>query len=121
MFDFIHRKANWQLSETVIGKTTVFRGEICGQDKVSIYGMVEEEIDIINDIVIDKNGKFDGLLIANNATIYGEFRGIADVRCVFKLFESAHVRCDLKAREMITEKGALFSGQYERHGYERSC
>ena len=115
MFDFIHRKANWQLSETVIGKTTVFRGEISGQDKVTIYGMVEDEIDIINDVVIDKEGKVDGVLIANNAMIAGEFRGIADVRLVFKLLETAHVQCDLKAYEIITDKGAFFSGNFERH------
>lgn len=115
MFKFKQKEKATQANDTIIGENAVFRGKISGHGKVTISGNVEGVIEVLNEVVIDLTGSFNGKLIANDVVIAGRYKGNADVCGDVHLFSSAYVTCDVKARALISDEGAFFNGNCELH------
>jgi cytoskeletal protein CcmA (bactofilin family) len=100
---------------TCIGSGAIFKGKINGKEKVTICGQFDGEIDVLAEVVIEETGIAKGLLIANDATISGKFKGNTDICGDVRLCKNAHVNGHIKARALITDEGAYFEGHCELH------
>lgn len=100
---------------TRIGSGAILKGKINGKEKITICGQFEGEIDVLAEVAIEETGSAKGLLIANDATISGNFKGNTDICGDIRLCKNARVNGHIKARALITDEGAYFEGHCELH------
>lgn len=106
--------------ETVIGKDTMFKGNISSKGTIRIDGQFEGDISTIGNIMVGDNAIITAQLTALNATIAGTVYGNVDVSEKLELLPSARMYGDIKVGVVTISEGATFKGSCEmRQGVEQ--
>jgi len=96
--------------DTVIGKDSVFKGNINSKGLIRIDGEAEGHLTNKGDVVIGESGKILADLKARNVTIAGHFEGTLEAEGKLELKKTATVTGNFKANGLIVEEGAVMSG-----------
>ena len=110
----MRRKQKDQSSEsgrTIIGPSLSFKGEITGEEDLTVQGRVEGTIDLKkNHVTIGRTGHIKADVYGRSITIEGEVQGslFGEERIVLR--QSGTVRGDMRAPAVNLEEGANFKG-----------
>ncbi len=99
--------------DTVIGKDTIFKGNINSKGLIRIDGKAEGQLINKGDAVIGESGKVLADIKARNITIAGYFEGTLEAEGKLELKKTATVAGTFKANGLIVEEGAIMSGDLE--------
>lgn len=99
--------------ETIIGKNTIFKGNISGAGTIRIDGQFEGEINTTGNILVGETSKVNAQIKAMNATIAGTIHGNVDITEKLDLLSSAQVYGDIRAGVLSICEGAIFKGACE--------
>ncbi len=104
---------------TIIGKDTIFKGNINGKGLLRIDGEVEGNISNTGDIIIGENGTAKVELKARNITIAGYCEGVIEAEGRVELKNTGTSIGTLKTKKLLIEEGAVLSGSTEMQAKEQ--
>lgn len=104
--------------ETIVGKNTIFKGNISGTGTIRIDGQFEGEINTKGNILIGETSKVTAQIKAMNATIAGTIYGNIDISEKLDLLPSAQIYGDIKVGVLSISDGAVFKGACEMRDKE---
>ncbi len=94
----------------IIGKGIVIRGSLTGGGDLIIEGLVEGQVALKNHLTIERTGRVQAEIRADQLTINGEASGNIDAGSRVSINSSAKVTGDIKAPRVVIEDGAVFNG-----------
>jgi cytoskeletal protein CcmA (bactofilin family) len=97
--------------DTLIGKNSVFRGNMDAEGTLRIEGSMEGELNIKGDVVLADTGKVTGNIIATNAHIAGKIEGNIKVASQLHLTQTSFIDGDIEVGNLIVDEGAVFTGK----------
>ena len=101
--------------ETIIGKNTIFKGNISGTGTIRIDGQFDGEIDTKGNIFVGETSKVTAQIKATNATVAGTIYGNVHISERLDLLSSAQIYGDLNVGVLSIAEGAVFKGACEMH------
>ncbi len=112
MFNKEAKKEIEQLSNssTIVGKGTVMEGNIETFGNVRIEGKVIGNIKTKSKAAIGDSARIEGTILAQNAEIAGEVKGLVEVSELLVLKSTAIIHGDIVTNKMVVEAGATFNG-----------
>ncbi len=96
---------------TIIGPSISIKGEITGEEDLTVQGQVEGAIELKkNNVTIGRTGRIKADVYGRSITIEGEVQGnlFGEERIVLQ--QSGSVRGDMKAPAINLEEGGKFKG-----------
>jgi len=99
--------------ETIVkvGKSIHIRGELSGNEDLTIEGSVEGKIELKDhNLVVGSTGKIQAEIHAKTVTIQGEVQGNVHAEERIELAASGTVKGDLVAPRIVISDGARFKG-----------
>ncbi|MBA1335054.1 MAG: hypothetical protein HPY66_0676 [Firmicutes bacterium] len=97
--------------DTLIGKSSNFKGNMNASGTVRIEGVFEGELNIEGDIVVGETGKIIGNVNATNAHVSGKVEGNLKVKGQVHLTSSSSVDGDVEVGNFVVDEGAVFTGR----------
>lgn len=112
MFNQEEKKVAEELSNSsnIIGKGTTLEGNIEAYGNIRIEGRVVGSIVTKSKVALGKSCKVEGNILAQNAEVAGEVKGIVEVSDLLLLKSSAVIHGDIITNKLIVEAGATFNG-----------
>lgn len=103
-----------ELSTTVLGKETIFIGDLEFTDNLCIQGKFEGTIDAKGSLIIDKSAecKVDHIS-ASSITVDGKVLGNINAADKLEMKTGSEVRGNIKTSKLRIADGVLFEGQVE--------
>ncbi len=104
---------------TIIGSSLSFKGEITGEEDLTVQGQVEGTIDSKkNHVTIGRTGRIKADVYGRSITIEGEVQGnlFGEERIVLQ--QSGRVRGDMRAPAINLEEGAKFKGNIAMEAWD---
>jgi cytoskeletal protein CcmA (bactofilin family) len=98
-------------SSTIIGKGTVLEGNIETIGNIRVEGKAIGNIVCKSKIALGESSVVEGNVLAQNAEIAGEVKGVVEVSDMLILKSTAIVHGDIITNKIIIESGATFNGQ----------
>ena len=97
-----------------IGKSILIRGELSGNEDLTIEGNVEGKIELKDhNLVVGSTGKIQAEIHAKAVTIQGEVTGNVRAEDRIEISTSGTVKGDLVAPRIIISDGARFKGSVD--------
>jgi len=96
--------------ETLIGKDTMFKGNISSKGTIRIDGQFEGDIGTTGNIMVGDNAIIRAQVTALNATIAGTIYGNVDISEKLELMPSAKMYGDITVGILTVSAGATFKG-----------
>lgn len=108
-------KPNLAKEEVInIGKSVFIKGELTGDEDLTIEGRVEGKIELKDhNLVIGPNGKINAEINAKNVTIIGSVVGNITASDIIEIKSSGSVMGDIKAPRISVADGAHFKGSVD--------
>ena len=101
-------------SLTIISKSILIKGEIAGQEDLTIQGQVEGTMKLKdNHVTVGKTGHLTGDLRGKLISVEGEVQGNLFAQEKIELLPSAVVHGDLQAPVISLQEGAEFKGRID--------
>ncbi|MFQ5719517.1 MAG: polymer-forming cytoskeletal protein [Acidobacteriota bacterium] len=100
-----------------IGQSICIRGELTGQEDLTIEGKVEGKIDLQeHNLTIGPNGRIQAEVGARTVVVQGEVTGNIKARERVELAETGHVKGDIVSPRIVIADGARFKGSVDMSG-----
>ena len=97
-----------------IGKSVFIKGELTGDEDLTIEGRVEGKIELKDhNLVIGPNGKINAEINAKNVTVIGSVVGNISASEIIEIRSSGSVMGDIKAPRISVADGAHFKGSVD--------
>ncbi len=96
--------------ETVVGKTSILRGDLSSENSIRVDGLFEGSIASKGDVFIGVGSKITAGIVARNVTISGSVIGNVSVEEKLELLAGATLIGDIKVKKLVIEEGAEFKG-----------
>jgi cytoskeletal protein CcmA (bactofilin family) len=100
-------------SMTTIGKTVTVKGEISGDEALTIEGRVEGKITLQNSIYVKDTGVVNADVVSKSITIEGSVSGNIVASEKVEILPDGVMVGDIKAPRVVLNDGALLKGQIE--------
>jgi cytoskeletal protein CcmA (bactofilin family) len=97
-------------SSNIIGKGTIVEGNIETYGNIRVEGKVMGSVKSKSKIALGQSSYVDGNIIAQNAEISGEVKGVVEVTDQLILRPTAVISGDIITNKLIVESGATFNG-----------
>jgi len=108
-------KGNPTIEEVInIGKSVFIKGELTGDENLTIEGRVEGKIELKDhNLIIGPNGKINAEINAKNVTVIGSVVGNISATEVVEIKSSGSVMGDIKSVRVSIADGAHFRGSVD--------
>ena len=104
-----------------IGKTIVIRGELSGDEDLTIEGRVEGRISFENHhLTIGETGNVSAEVVAKTVTVLGKMEGNLYAKEKAEIAESGSLTGDIHSPRIVIAEGAKFKGAVEMTGGDSS-
>lgn len=100
--------------DTIIGKDTIFNGNIESSSSIRVEGRYEGQIVTEGDLIIGESGFVQGKVGAKNITVAGHLIGQIEARGKLELLPSANVQGEAQMMLLVVEEGAYFQGNCQQ-------
>lgn len=97
-------------AETRIGKGAVLDGNIETYGPVRLDGKIVGNIKSKSRVVLGETSALQGSILAQNAEISGEVKGLVEIADLLTLKSTAVINGDIVCNKLIVEAGAVFNG-----------
>jgi cytoskeletal protein CcmA (bactofilin family) len=101
---------------SVIGATTVVRGNLRGEGSLEILGRVEGDVSITGDVVVGESGRVRGQVSAGKISVLGAVQGDLRATQAVLVERGGKVAGDLSAPRIGIANGALVRGNVRTEG-----
>ncbi len=98
-------------SSNIIGKETTIEGDIITSGNVRIEGKLLGTLVTKSKAVFGDKSIVEGKIIAQNAEVAGNFKGIIEINELLILKPTAIVNGDIITKKLVFEKDAQFNGK----------
>jgi cytoskeletal protein CcmA (bactofilin family) len=98
---------------TTISKTVTIKGEIIGDEALTIEGKVEGKITLQNNVHVKDSGIVNADIISKSITIEGSVSGNITASEKVEIMPEGVMIGDIKAPRVVLNDGALLKGQIE--------
>jgi len=102
-------KADDANATTIITSGTTIRGDIEQKCNMHIDGIFEGKLQSNSEVIIDKNGKVEGELIANRVIVSGNVNGTIKADTI-EILPGGKVNGEVEAVNLIIEPKGVFEG-----------
>lgn len=96
---------------TIIGKGTVVTGDMQVQNSLRVDGTIRGKVNVTDTVLIGKEGKVEGEIIAKDVMIGGKIEGNVQAAGKVLLETNAQITGDIKASQLVVDEGATFDGK----------
>lgn len=93
-----------------LGKGTIISGNIESYGNIRIEGEITGDLITKSKVVLGDSAKVLGSVLAQNAEISGEVKGILEVSDLLILKPTAVINGDIVTNKLVVENGAQFNG-----------
>ncbi len=100
-------------SITTIGKSVTIKGEITGDESLTIEGKVEGKIHLQNSVYVKDTGVVNADIESKSITIEGSVSGNITATEKVEILPEGVMVGDIKAPRVVLNDGALLKGQIE--------
>lgn len=98
----------------MIGKSIVIKGELSGNEDLTIEGTVEGKISLTdNSVIVGADGRVTANIFARTITITGKVEGDVTATERIEVTASGSVKGNLRAPRLVITDGAFFQGSVE--------
>ncbi|MFQ5508775.1 MAG: polymer-forming cytoskeletal protein [Leptospirillia bacterium] len=98
----------------VIGKSIVIKGELSGNEDLTVEGTVDGKITLTdNNLVIGEEGRVNANLFARMVTITGKVEGDVVASERVEISESGSLKGNIRSPRLVINDGAFFQGSIE--------
>ncbi len=95
----------------IIGQSILIKGELSGNEDLTIEGKVEGKIELKDhNLIIGANGNIKAQIIAKSITVHGEVLGNVSATEKVEIKEKGKLRGDIISPRVIVNDGAFFKG-----------
>ena len=100
--------------QAILGNTIIIRGELCGEEDLTIEGRVEGQINLKNhNLVVGQGGNISADVVAKSITIVGRLEGNLNAEERVEIKQSGSLTGDVMAPRVVIEDGAKFKGSVD--------
>lgn len=110
MFHHKKNKSDPNLTDTVIGKESVFEGNIKSKASIHIDGKVHGDIECEGDCTIGEEGVAFSNIRARNVSIAGKVEGNISAKEKLIIVSSGQLDGNIESGVLIIEEGGRFNG-----------
>lgn len=96
---------------TLIGKETVFNGDLSSGEAIQIDGTVNGDCKCEKRLILSAEGRIKGNIAAQSVIISGEVDGDITVTGKLELLSSGKIAGDIIAGSLVIDEGASFDGR----------
>ncbi len=108
------RKEALSVEPTIISAQCTVSGEISGQSDIRIFGNFQGSVEAPKNVVtVELSGYAKATINANSVTIHGKLIGNVTGLDIVHLVSTGYVEGDIRAANVILDKGATFNGSVE--------
>jgi len=100
-------------TNTIIGESILIKGNLEGDEDLTIQGRVEGSINLTKTLIIEPGGITKADVSVANAIVSGVMVGNISATDSVELTESGRMLGDIQAPRVIINEGALFKGQVD--------
>lgn len=111
MFGKKNESAGSQIYDTLIGRSSVFEGNIISEGTVRVDGRVKGDMRISGDLYIGDDASVTGNIFANNVEMSGTVEGNVNARGVLRIMSTARLYGDIQVHSFMAEEGGMFQGR----------
>ena len=105
-----------------IGQSIFIKGELTGNEDLTIEGRVEGNIELKDhNLIIGASGRIQARLFAKNITIMGEVHGDVYAEEKVEIAKTGKLKGNIIAPRVVIEDGARFKGSVEMETEKRSA
>lgn len=108
-----HPEPTAATAATVVAPGTHFEGTVTGATEVRIEGEVAGDVQIESRLIIGRQGKVTGTVVAQTVIIAGTMEGDVRAEDRIELGASGVAQGDLSAPRVVIAEGAFFKGRVE--------
>ncbi len=105
------RKKKEEITNSVIGKNTEFKGILKDKENVRIDGKFEGEIQTEGSVIIGEEAVVQANITAKSVDIGGKVIGDIDCEGRVELFSSGSLEGKIRASDLTIGEGAFFNGE----------
>ncbi len=105
-------------TNTIIGESILIKGNLEGDEDLTVQGRVEGSINLTKTLIIEPSGVVKAEGSVANAIISGVMVGNLSATDSVEIAESGRMVGDIKAPRVIINEGALFKGQVDMGNLE---
>lgn len=99
--------------QTIVGKTVTVKGEIIGQESLTIEGRVEGKIQLENSIYVRESGVVNADISSQSITIAGSVSGNIVATDKVEILRGGIMLGDIKSPRVVVNDGANLKGHVE--------
>ncbi len=100
-------------SNTVVGESILIKGNLEGDEDLTVQGQIEGSINLNKTLIIEPSGVVKAEVSVANAVISGIMVGNLSASDSVELTESGRMVGDIQAPRIIITEGALFKGRVD--------
>lgn len=113
-------EANFDKVDTLIGKDTVFQGNLNASGTLRVDGKVTGEINCQGDIVVGENGLVEAEIKARSILVAGTIKGNVIAQAKVELASTGTIMGDINVAGLTIDDGAVFDGNCTMKNYEKA-
>ncbi len=103
-------EANFEKVDTLIGKETVFEGNLNAKGTLRVDGKVIGEITCQGDIVVGESGFVEAGIKARHILVAGVIKGNVSAQGKVELASTGNIKGDINVASLIIDDGAALEG-----------
>jgi len=120
MFSSKKRPEQAQAVHTLLGKGTLWKGEIhAGQNSLRIEGNVEGNIQSEGEVTIAPSGDVKGTIEAKHLIVTGRVLGTFKIQECLEIHGTGYVEGEVEVGSLVVDEGGTLQGNCTRRGVER--
>ena len=105
----------------IIGQSILIKGELSGNEDLTIEGKVEGKIELKDhNLIIGANGNIKAQIMAKSITVHGEVLGNVTATEKVEIKEKGKLRGDIISPRVIVNDGAFFKGGVDMEGENKT-
>ncbi len=121
MFSSKKRPEQAQAIHTLLGKGTLWKGEIqAGQNSLRIEGTVDGNILSEGEVTIAPTGMVRGTINAKHLIVTGRIEGVFKIRECLEIHGTGYVEGEVEVGSLVVDEGGTLQGQCTRRGVEKA-
>jgi cytoskeletal protein CcmA (bactofilin family) len=120
MFSSKKRPEQAQAIHTLLGKGTLWKGEIhAGQNSLRIEGTVEGTIHSEGEVTVAPGGEVKGVIEAKHLIVTGKVLGTFRIQECLEIHGTGYVEGEVEVGSLVVDEGGTLQGTCLRRGMER--
>jgi cytoskeletal protein CcmA (bactofilin family) len=105
-------------TNTVVGETSLVKGNLQGDEDLTVQGRIEGSINLSKTLIIEQSGVVKAEVSVNNAVISGVMVGNLTATDSVEISDTGRMLGDINAPRVIIVEGALFRGKVDMGNLE---